>query len=162
MIPLRLTLENFMCYREKTEIDFRGSIIWALCGHNGSGKSTIFDAMRYALYGEHRAGKQKIEALIHRSATVASSFTIEFDFAIGDNEYRVQRTYSQKKKGTMQAYYLAGPDAPTPGKPGPLPIAGTHMKDGFDIWVLKTIGLDERAFTVSVLLLQGQSDKLLK
>jgi exonuclease SbcC len=162
MIPLRLVLENFMCYREKTEIDFRGSTIWALCGHNGSGKSTIFDAMRYVLYGEHRAGKQKIEALIHRSTTPASSFLIEFDFAIGDNEYRVQRTYSQKKKGTMQALYLAGPDAPTLGRPGPQFIPDTETKDGFDRWVLKTIGLDERAFTVSVLLLQGQSDKLLK
>src|SRR6266496_5431053 len=62
----------------------------------------------------------------------------------------------------MQALYLAGHDAPTPGRPGPQLIPGTQMKDGFDNWVLKTIGLDERAFTVSVLLLQGQSDKLLK
>ncbi len=162
MIPLRLTLENFMCYREKTEIDFRGSIIWALCGHNGSGKSTIFDAIRYVLYGEHRAGKQKLEELLHHGTTPASSFQIEFDFAVGDNEYRVQRTFSQKKKVTMQAFYLTGPDVPMPSRPGPQVIPDTHTKDGFDRWVLKTIGLDEPTFTVSVLLLQGQSDKLLQ
>ena len=162
MIPLRLMLENFMCYREKTEIIFRGSTIWALSGHNGAGKSTIFDAMRYALYGEHRAGRQKIEALIHRGTTVASSFLIEFEFAVGEDEYRVQRTYSQKKKGTLQALHLVGPNAPVLGRPGPQFIPGTETKDGFDDWVLKVIGLDERAFTVSVLLLQGQSDKLLK
>jgi DNA repair exonuclease SbcCD ATPase subunit len=162
MIPLRIMLENFMCYREKTEISFRGSTIWALSGHNGSGKSAIFDAMRYALYGEHRAGKQKAEALIHHSASAASSFRIEFDFAIGENEYRVQRTYSQKKKGTTLVLHLAGPNAPVPSRPSPQPIQDTETKEGFERWVLKTIGLDERAFTVSVLLLQGQSDKLLK
>lgn len=161
MIPLRLMLENFMCYREKTEISFRGSTIWALSGHNGSGKSTIFDAIRYALYGEHRAGKQKVEALIHHGAKPGSSFTIEFDFAIGENEYRVHRTYSQNKKGTTLAIHLAGPNPPTP-RPSPQPFQGTEVKEEFERWVLKTIGLDERAFIVSVLLLQGQSDKLLK
>ncbi|HEU5382304.1 MAG TPA: SMC family ATPase [Ktedonobacteraceae bacterium] len=162
MIPLGLTLENFMCYREETKIDFRGSPIWALSGHNGAGKSTIFDAMRYALYGEHRAGKQNVEELIHRGAVKASSFTIAFDFAVGENEYRVRRTYSRGKRGTMEAIYLAGPDAPVPGRPGPQHIPGTENKDGFEQWVLNTIGLNEQAFTVSVLLLQGQSDKLLK
>lgn len=161
MIPLRLMLENFMCYYEKTEINFRGSAIWALSGHNGAGKSTIFDAMRYALYGEHRAGKQRVEALIHRGITSASFFTIEFDFAVGANEYRIRRTYSRQKRGTTQAFYLAGPDAPTPGRPGPQPIPGTE-KDGLEEWVVRTIRLNEQAFTVSVLLLQGQSDKLLK
>lgn len=159
MIPHRLYLKGFMCYREETEICFTGPSIWALCGANGAGKSTIFDAMLFALYGEHRMGKQNVEALIHREA---ESFVVEFDFALGENVYRVRRTFSRKKKGTMLALHLSGPDVPVPGRAGPQPCPGTETKDGFDTWVLRTVGLNANTFRVAVLLMQGQSDALLK
>jgi DNA repair protein SbcC/Rad50 len=159
MIPRRLYLKGFMCYREETEICFTGPSIWALCGANGAGKSTIFDAMLFALYGEHRMGKQNVEALIHREA---ESFIVEFDFVLGENVYRVRRTFSRKKKGTMLALYLSGPDVPVPGRAGPQPCPGTETKDGFDNWVLRTVGLNANTFRVAVLLMQGQSDALLK
>lgn len=159
MIPRRLYLKGFMCYREETEICFTGPSIWALCGANGAGKSTIFDAMLFALYGEHRMGKQNVEALIHREE---ASFIVEFDFALGENVYRVRRTFSRKKKGTMLALHLSGPDAPVPARAGPQPCPGTETKDGFDIWVLRTVGLNANTFRVAVLLMQGQSDALLK
>ncbi len=159
MIPRRVYLKGFMCYREETEICFSGPTIWALCGANGAGKSTIFDAMRYALYGEHRLGEQHDEELIHRDA---DSFLVEFDFVIGENEYRVKRTYSRKKKATRLAVHLRGPAAPLFGSSGPRAIPGTEEDGEFNRWILHTIGLDKKTFTVSVLLLQGQSDALLK
>ncbi len=159
MIPRRLYLKGFMCYREETEICFTGPSIWALCGANGAGKSTVFDAMLFALYGEHRMGKQNVEALIHRGA---ESFIVEFDFAMGENVYRVKRTFSRKKKGTMLALHLSGPDAPVPGRAGPQQFPGTETKDGFDSWVLRNVGLNANTFRVAVLLMQGQSDVLLK
>ena len=159
MIPRRLYLKGFMCYREETEVRFTGPSIWALCGANGAGKSTIFDAMLFALYGEHRMGKQNVEALIHREA---ESFIVEFDFALGENIYSVRRTFSRKKKGTMLALHLSGPDVPAPGRAGPQPCPGTETKDGFDTWVLRTVGLNANTFKVALLLMQGQSDVLLK
>ena len=159
MIPRRLSLKGFMSYREETEIYFTGPSIWALCGANGAGKSTIFDAMLFALYGEHRMGKQNVDALIHREAEF---FVIEFDFALGENVYRVKRTYSRKTKGTMQALHVSGPDMPGSGRTGPYPYPGTGTKDGFDSWVLQTVGLNANTFRVAVLLMQGQSDVLLK
>jgi exonuclease SbcC len=166
MIPRRLYLKGFMCYREETEICFTGPSMWALCGANGAGKSTIFDAMLFALYGEHRigkgerlTGKQNVEALIHHRA---ESFIVEFDFALGENVYRVKRTFSRKKKGTMLALHLSGPDAPVPGRAGLQPCPGTEAKDGFDTWLLRTVGLNANTFRVAVLLMQGQSDVLLK
>ncbi len=166
MIPLRVYVKGFMCYRDEAEIRFSGSTLWALCGANAAGKSTIFDAMRYALYGKHRnnkeqTGSQRTWELIHHDARV-KEFEIEFDFSHGENEYRVRRTYSRKKKGTTQALHLSGPDAPNPGHLGPQPIPDTESDTGFTKWVLQTIGLDEKTFTVSVLLLQGKSDALLK
>ena len=104
MIPRRLHLKGFMCYREETEIDFTGSSIWALSGANGAGKSTIFDAMLFALYGEHRMGSQKVWELVHRQA---EEFMVEFDFAIGQNEYRVKRTYSRPKKRERCWLYIS-------------------------------------------------------
>jgi exonuclease SbcC len=159
MIPRRLYLKGFMCYREETEICFTGPSIWALCGANGAGKSTIFDAMLFALYGEHRMGKQNVESLIHREA---ESFIVEFDFALGENVYRVRRTFSRKKKGTMLALHLSGPDVPVPGRTGPQQCPGTETKDGFDTWVLQNVCLNANTFRVAVLLMQGQSDVLLK
>jgi len=159
MIPLRVYVKGFMCYRDEAEIRFSGSTLWALCGLNGHGKSALFDAICYVLYKEHRLGKQNTEELIHREA---QEFIIEFDFALGANEYRVRRTYSRKKRGSAQALHLSGPDAPNPSHLGPQPIPDTEADAGFTRWVLQTMGLDEKTFTVSVLLLQGRSDALLK
>lgn len=57
MIPLRVYVENFMSYREGQELLFDNAPLWVLAGQNGAGKSTIFDAITFALYGLHRGGK---------------------------------------------------------------------------------------------------------
>ena len=51
MRPLRLKLKNFTAFREEQELDFDGLDLFALCGPIGSGKSSLLDAMTYALYG---------------------------------------------------------------------------------------------------------------
>ena len=54
MIPIRLALRNFMCYREG-ELSFEGLHVACLCGDNGNGKSALLDAMTWALWGKARA-----------------------------------------------------------------------------------------------------------
>ncbi len=160
MIPRRLRLKGFMCYRDDIEISFRGPSTWVLYGPNGAGKSALLDAMVYALYGEHRLGRQKDQELIHHQE---NELLVEFDFAIGDDEYRVKRTYSRKqKKGSVLAMHLHGPNAPDLTRTGEQVMPPTGSEGGLKEWVDRIIGLDSRTFTFSILLQQGKSDALLK
>lgn len=74
MRPLVLTMEAFGTYIEKTEIDFRKfgkQGLFLISGDTGSGKTTIFDGIMYALYGETSAGKFMC-CVMHRTFNVIS------------------------------------------------------------------------------------------
>jgi DNA repair exonuclease SbcCD ATPase subunit len=157
MIPQRVYMKGFMSYRDETTLSFRGSSLWVLAGRNGAGKSAVFDAMTFALYGAHRGGEQHAKILINKQC---DGFVVEFDFIVGDDEYRVRRTCSQKRS-TYQAIHLQGPHAPQPGKPGPQAIPDTDKLTGFNLWVAHVVGLSFETFTASVLLRQNESDVLL-
>ena len=51
MIPQRIKLSGFLSYKDEQEIRFHESPLWMLSGANGSGKSSIFDAVTFALFG---------------------------------------------------------------------------------------------------------------
>ena len=67
MIPQRIKLSGFLSYRDEQEIPFAGSAVWMLAGVNGSGKSSVFDAVTYAFFGHHRGGSQNAIELINKS-----------------------------------------------------------------------------------------------
>lgn len=160
MIPLRVSLEGFLSYQERQVIDFDGSTLWMLWGPNGVGKSAVFDAITFALFGAHRAGSgaRNARELINHHA---DKFIIEFDFMVDGVAYRIRRTCAQNGRSTRLAYILQrnGPD--DFADVSPVPISETDGEDGLKEWVTLTVGLDYRAFTSSVLLLQGRSEQLL-
>ncbi len=87
MIPLQLCLRNFMSYGdEPTTLDFTGWQIACLSGSNGHGKSALFDAMTWALWGRCRAKRE--DDVVRQGATNGE---VEFEFAVGGSEYRVVR-----------------------------------------------------------------------
>ena len=63
MIPIRLELENFLCYRQPDPLDFSGIHVACLAGDNGAGKSSLLDAITWALWGRARARRD--DELIH-------------------------------------------------------------------------------------------------
>jgi len=157
MIPLRVSLEGFLSYREKQVIDFEGSSLWMLWGPNGVGKSAIFDAITFALYGSHRGGKSNAEELINH---YSNGFVVEFDFLVDGVTYRIRRTHSRRGRPVREVFLL-DKDTADPTFVHEMPVSGTDSKEGFKDWLQRTIGLDELAFTSSVLLLQGKSEQLL-
>ncbi len=158
MIPLRITLEGFMSYREKQVIDFTGEHLWMLWGPNGVGKSAVFDAITFALYNTHRAGSGARGSTRELINHYADRLEVAFDFLVDDVRYRVHRTYARGRgtRSTCQALLVDSDDISA------VPITGTDDEDGLKYWVLRTIGLDYPAFTSSVLLLQGKSERLLE
>ncbi len=151
MIPLKIVVEGFLKYHDKVEFDFTGQSLWMLYGPNGVGKSSVFDAMTYALFGEHREGAQKAEQLINQQA---DSFMVEFDFLIDQTHYRIRRTVAHNGRHTCHIFTVSDGNRIDP-------IPGTSTVRQFNEWIIQHIGLDYKAFTACILLRQGESDRLL-
>jgi exonuclease SbcC len=92
MIPLKLTLHNFMCYRDPAPLDFSGLHLACLSGNNGHGKSAILDAMTWALWGKARSNQA--DDLIHLGET---DMKVDFEFGLESHRYRVIR--SRERRG---------------------------------------------------------------
>jgi DNA repair exonuclease SbcCD ATPase subunit len=157
VIPRRIKLKGFLCYKEEQQIEFDGNTtLWMLSGLNGTGKSAIFDAVTFALFAYHRGGATGAAELINKDS---DTLLVEFDFLLDGQTYKAKRTIKRRANnttaGTQQIFRLdaAGKWAA---------VEGTENKrDGFDPWVRDHIGLTYDTFTSSVLLLQGKAEKLL-
>ncbi len=184
MIPQCITLSGFLSYKDEQEICFHGSPLWMLSGTNGSGKSSIFDAVTYALFGHHRGGSQSAVELINKDS---NTLAVEFDFTIDKQLYRIKRTVRRRASGVASTQQVmrrvkASPlwsetarradssrddnqngQSSTDSTPKDdwEAIPDTTYKIKFDAWVKDKIGFDYETFTSSVLLLQGKSEKLL-
>jgi exonuclease SbcC len=160
MIPQRIKLRGFLCYQDEQEISFDGSSLWMLAGLNGSGKSTVFDAVTYALFGHHRGGSQHAIELINKNC---DRLSVEFEFTLDGREYLIRRTLQRSARGSAKATQQIShrQHANGDGQGSWAAIEGTHQKKEFDDWVAQNIGLNYETFTSSVLLLQGRAEKLL-
>jgi DNA repair protein SbcC/Rad50 len=95
MIPQKLSLTNFMCYREAV-LDFAGIHVACLAGENGAGKSALLDAITWALWGNSRLGARGDDDLIRLGE---EEMAVEFVFQLGGDAYRVLRKRKSGKRG---------------------------------------------------------------
>ena len=152
MIPLKLSLENFLCYGDNLPIlDLDGVHVACLCGNNGHGKSALLDAITWALWGKAR-GKSNDE-LVHYSRT---DMWVELDFLARDSTYRVLRRYSAAGSRRRQAtsdlqLQLMSDDSL-------VPITGNTIRDT-QSRIDQIIGMDYETFINSAFLLQGRADE---
>src|SRR5450756_771238 len=100
MIPLYLRLSGFLSYREPAELDFTGFNLACISGNNGAGKSSLLDAITWALFGQAR---RKDDDLINSGAKAAE---VIFDFAYETNVYRIRRSKPKDKTTDLQFQIL--------------------------------------------------------
>ncbi len=151
MLPLRLSLEGFLSYRDRTEFDFSGARLWMMCGPNGAGKSSVFDALRFVIYGAHRAGKQNAEMLVHHQS---ARLRVEADLQLGEKVFRLVRTLGRGgARPTWQVRQKVGDEWRD--------VPETAMKTDYERWVAAHIGLSDEAFCAAVYLSQGHADAIL-
>lgn len=98
MIPVKLTVRNFMPYRDKVPpLIFTGIHTAGIWGENGSGKSALIEAITWALWGKTRAKSD--DDLIHQGQ---DEMEVEFDFSVGSETYRVIRKHTRPKNNAAQ------------------------------------------------------------
>src|SRR5258708_28650548 len=97
MIPVTLTLRNFMSYGdERTLLDLSGVHVACLSGDNGNGKWAILDAMTYALWGKTRATGSAASGEDDLIRLGAQDMEVQLDFRLGDDVYRTIRKRSRR------------------------------------------------------------------
>ena len=96
MIPIQLTLKNFLSYREAA-LDFRGLHTACICGPNGAGKSSLLEAISWSLWGCCRSDTE--DDIIHIGAT---DVRVDFTFSTGGQIYRVIRNRRRGQSGSLE------------------------------------------------------------
>ena len=96
MIPLSLSLRNFLSYGEEVPpLDFTQFHVACLTGGNGHGKSALLDGITYALWGQARKSRSDEELC----RIGAKEMRVDFDFALGEKHFRVIRSWRRTKRG---------------------------------------------------------------
>jgi len=100
MIPINLTITAFGPYAGIQVIDFReigGRSFFLIHGATGAGKTTVLDAICFALYGETSGNERKSEHMRSHHTKPDVPTAVVFDFALGDDVYRVMRSLKRER-----------------------------------------------------------------
>ncbi len=148
MIPVRLEVTNFLAYRNPAPLDFTGIHVAVLTGENGAGKSSLLDAITWAVWGRARAKTDN--ELVHSGQ---SEMRVEFTFALGDQLYRIIRGKRAGKSAGSVLDFQAQDSAGKWVGVGEATIPKTQEK------IQRTLRLTYDTFVNSAYLMQGQADE---
>ncbi|MCR8658933.1 AAA family ATPase [Paenibacillus endoradicis] len=164
MRPLELILTAFGPYREREVIDFRelqDHRLFVISGNTGAGKTTIFDAICFALYGS-ASGEDRAEARMLRSQFADESVhtAVELSFMVKEKKYRVLRQMKHRKGNNksetgekIELYEVTAN--------GEVPAVDRFVIGDVNMKLADVIGLTKDQFSQIVMLPQGEFRKLL-
>lgn len=165
MKPLKLELCGFGPYAEKTVIDFTrfdNSGIYLITGDTGAGKTTLFDGISFALYGEASGGSKRRRGKGFRSdfAAAGTPTYVEMSFSHLGKHYRIHRSpeYERPKKRGGNAMISQ-----------PAEVEMTCIEEGWilsktgevDKKVEELVGLNREQFAQTIMIAQGDFLKIL-
>lgn len=162
MKPKQLIISAFGPYAEKTEIDFTklgSNGLYLITGDTGAGKTTIFDAITFALYGEASGSNREAGMLRSQYAAPTTPTFVEFTFEYRGQEYKIIRKpeYQRpKERGTGMTMQKADAELLYPDDRQPI----TRYKDVTKA-VIDLLGLNYKQFTQIALIAQGDFQKIL-
>ncbi|MEM1255598.1 MAG: SMC family ATPase [Cyanobacteria bacterium P01_H01_bin.21] len=146
MIPKRLTLINFLSYRDVT-LDFAGLHVACISGPNGAGKSSLLEAIAWVLWGYSRAAAD--DDVIHLGA---KEVRVEFIFEHQEQNYRILRG-RRRKQGCFLEFQIQ-----TPNGFRSLTQRGVRATQRL---ILQHLKIDYETFIHSAYLRQGRSDEFM-
>ena len=150
MRPLRLQIKGLRSFRSQIEIDFRDLGLFAIVGDTGAGKSSILEAITYALYNATTWEQRGVKQLISDGA---STMTVQLDFAADGQTYRLTRSTSRG------AYPPPGHELECLSDPSVPKLDG---EEAIKQEIARLVGLDWDGFTSAVILPQGRFQTLLQ
>ena len=159
MKPIRLELKEFGPYKNEI-IEWDKIInepIFLITGKTGSGKSTLFDAITYALYNKTTGGKD-IASLRTKTALDKDKTQVNFDFELSGKKYRIERILAYLKAGNKNL--TSGKVALMQYNDEKLEVIASKEQEVKEK-VEELIGLDDKQFCQIIILPQGKFKEFL-
>lgn len=161
MRPLSITISAFESYADTVTIDMESlgkSGLYLITGDTGAGKTTIFDAIHFALYGDASTDGRENKTLRSKYADPETKTEVQLKFEYGGKVYQIKRNpeyLRPKKRG--DGFVKEPTNAELVYPDGSV----VSSKNAVDTKIKEIIGLDKNQFSQIVMLAQGEFKKLL-
>ena len=149
MIIRRITLTNFRRFNQLDLDDLPVGLI-GIIGENGSGKSTILEAVGWAMYGTYAlTGRTEKEGVKTQGVGIDENCEVTLEFEMAENTYKIVRRLHGKRAVAHAFIYKNGEDK-----------VAAEREEGVNTYVSKLFGMDRATFFASVFARQKELDLL--